>query len=94
MTEEELRDLQERVALVKELTSHPGWELLLDASRHALLKVQVRVIQGKCETYEEYVKECSFGDGVEYMMGLPARLESQLATALEGFYPEEEEEED
>jgi hypothetical protein len=78
MDDEELRDLQERVQVIMDMTSSPGWALLMDAARAALIAKQTRILQGKCETHEEYMAECAFGDGVEYLIGLPNRLQRSL----------------
>lgn len=93
MDEQELRDLQERVALVKEMAAHPGWRMLQDRALHTLLIKQTYIIQGKCKSYEEYLKEVAFTDGVEYLMKLPDRLDLELEMALDNLPPAEDEDE-
>ena len=92
MTEEEFRDLQERVHLIEEMAETPGWGMLLDRARATLLARQTRIVQGKCEDYENYIKETSFGDGIEYVMRLPFKVREELELAAEIRFPEEPDE--
>lgn len=93
MLDEDLRDLQERVALIKEMTAHPGWALLCDRARHTLLIKQTFIIQGKCKDHEAYVKDVAFTDGIEFLMKLPERLDLELEMALDDLPPPADEEE-
>jgi hypothetical protein len=92
MTPEELRDLQERVALVTDMVGDPGWVMLVDRARHTMGTRQVRIVQGKCQDHEEYARECAFVDGMRYVLELPERLELELAQALALIEEEREEE--
>ncbi len=95
MDEKDLRDLGERVELINAMVSQPGWQMLLDRARVTMLYRQTKIIQGRCKDYDDYVKECSFTDGMEFIMTLPQRTQSELDTALaEAEMAIEEEEED
>jgi hypothetical protein len=82
MTDDELRDLQERVSVIVDMTESAGWLLLTDAAHAVLLHKQARIIQGKCATQEDYRADCAFGDGIQYLLGLPLRLQAQLDQEL------------
>jgi hypothetical protein len=93
---EELRGLQERVALVDAIVEEPGWAVLWDRMVATIRVKQLRIVQGKCTDHENYLKECAFLDGVEYVRKLPERMKIeleeytvQLRAATEG-EPEEE----
>lgn len=83
MTDEELRDLQERVQTISDMTASTGWAMLQDAAKAVLVSKQTRIIQGKCDNYEEYKTDCAFGDGVLYLINLPDRLQMRLDQELE-----------
>lgn len=91
---DELRNLQERVEQIEQMTATYGWPLMLDRARHTIGMRSLRVIQGKCETYEEYVHECAFIEGMEYFASLPERINLELERALDDLPPQEDQEED
>lgn len=68
--------------MIDEIVGMQGWEMLLDRARLTQLQKQTRIIQGKCKDYEEYVKECAFTDGMEFLTRLPQRLHLELEMAL------------
>ncbi len=82
MNEKELRDLGERVELINAMSAMPGWQMLLDRARVTMLIRQTKIIQGRCKDHEDYIKECSFTDGMEFIMTLPQRTQAELDTAL------------
>jgi hypothetical protein len=44
--------------------------------------VQTRIVQGKCDSFEQYKTDCAFGDGMEYLLRLPTRLQASLDDEL------------
>ena len=78
MTAEELRELQERVELAEQIVETPGWMMMVDRARVTLLMKQQRIVQGQCKDHEDYVKECSFIEGLDFFMKLPARMRLEL----------------
>ena len=95
MNDEELRDLQERVALIVDMTQSQGWSLFQDAAQHTLEGRQNRVVQGRCDNWEEYKAEVAFTDGMRYVLNLPDTLQARLdqEMQLRREYEEEEAEE-
>lgn len=78
MNAEELRELQERVELAEQIVETPGWMMMVDRARVTLLMKQQRIVQGQCKDHEDYVKECSFIEGLDFFMKLPARMRLEL----------------
>lgn len=90
MSGDELRELQERVARVDSMTADSGWPILLDRARLTILAKQTRIVQGKCSDHEDYVKECAFLEGIEFMIKLPERIAMELELHLDSLPPEPE----
>jgi hypothetical protein len=82
VTDDELRVLQEQVTLIQTMSESQGWWLLVQEARGMLVAKQMKIIQGKCKTYEEYKMDCSFGDGIEYLLKLPTYWQNQLDQEL------------
>lgn len=82
MTDEELRDLKERSATIRELSEHPGWELLKDRARARMFMDQTFLIRGRADDFTAYVKLCAWLDGVSYVLELPDIVEQELQLAL------------
>lgn len=93
MSADELRLLQERAAMVEEMTASHGWPLLLDRARVTIVAKQTRIVQGKCADHEDYVRETAFLDGVEWMISLPQRIQMELELHLGSLAEDEDEEE-
>jgi hypothetical protein len=89
MSEDELRDLRERVQLVDQLAENPGWPMLWDRALVTIAAKQTRVVQGKCVDHEDYVRECGFLEGVEFVRKLPERLRLELEMQVDSLPPEE-----
>ena len=83
MTDEELRELQERVQQILDMTETRGWILLQDAAIGTLQGRQNRIVQGRCENMEDYKAEVSFTNGMRYILNLPATLQSRLEQELQ-----------
>ena len=82
MNAEELRELQERVELVEQIADTPGWMMMLDRARATMVSKQSRIVQGQCRDHEDYVKECSFLEGLDFFTKLPARMRLELDMQL------------
>lgn len=82
MTEEELGDLRERTALIEDMASRPGWEMLRDRALVALYQRQQRLISGRIGSYEDYLKEVAWMDGVSFVLGLPEQARGELDLEL------------
>lgn len=93
MTDGELRELQERVELVGRLVEEPGWALLIDRARATVAGKQSRIVQGKCDDHENYVKECSFLEGMDFFVKLPDRMRLELDMQLAEVAAQAEEDE-
>lgn len=78
--------------MVEEMTASHGWPLLLDRARYTMLQKQTRVVQGKCSDHEDYVKECSFLEGMDFVMSLPSRIQLELEVHLDSMKEQEEDE--
>ena len=80
MTDDERRELIERSHQLKELSKHPGWEVLVDlvyfgpggSSTH-----QRKVISGS-PSWEEYQKDIGFIRGVHFVIEAHERLEAAV----------------
>jgi hypothetical protein len=78
MNDLEYRDLQERSALIEELSKHPGWTMLVDRAHATLAARQQRLIGGRIKDYEEYRAECGFIDGAFFVLHLPNTVNQEL----------------
>jgi hypothetical protein len=94
MATDELRDLQERVALVDELSQSQGWDMLWDRALVTVRAKQLRLVQGKAGSYEDYLRETSFLEGMDFVRKLPERLRLELERVLDDLPPEDEEDEE
>jgi len=98
MTDEELRDLQERNQLVSDLTSHPGWPFFVDFA-HTTMKVSQQRIMSGMKDHMEYIKESGWLAGAFFILDIPEQLRQMLDHELESraemqaYLREEEEEE-
>ena len=51
-------------------------------------------MQGKAADREDYLKECSFLQGIEFVFNLPTRIAMELETAMAELEMQEDEEEE
>jgi hypothetical protein len=79
---DEIRDLQERVALVDTLVEEPGWGVLWDRAFASMQRRHARILGGYCDDHEEYVKEVAWLEGVDYVRKLPGQMKEELAKVL------------
>jgi len=93
MNDEELRDLQERVALIGEMAAHPGWAMLTDRAHHTIALRQQRLLNGKLEDFAEYQKEVAYMDGMFFVLRLPDQVKGELDDEM-GYRAELEEAEE
>lgn len=82
MTDEELRDLQERSQLVADLTQHGGWQLLVDRANLGLWAKQNLVIGGGAKDYEQYKTAIAWMEGAQFVLAVPMLVEQELELEL------------
>lgn len=82
MDETEFRDLQERVALIKDMASHPGWQLLVDRANATMYQKQKWIILGKAKDWDEYQRTVAWMDGLSFVLNLPAAVEQEMSYEL------------
>lgn len=82
MTEQELRDLQERSQLVGDLTNHPGWPLLVDRANLSIFQRQHLLLNG-AKDWEQYREEIMWIRGASYVLKIPALVAEELKTELD-----------
>jgi hypothetical protein len=75
--DDELRDLQERVALIEEMSSHPGWTMLTDRAHATLRSTQQSIINGRLDL-DTYRNRCGFIEGAFFILNLPGAVRSEL----------------
>lgn len=81
MNEEQYRELQERVHVLRELANTSGWLYLTDLANDRLLSHRGRLRRGLLETLEEYKYIAGFVQGAEFILGLPEGAEKLLQEA-------------
>jgi hypothetical protein len=81
--ETEFRDLQERVAMIKEMSSHIGWQMLVDRANATMYQKQKWIILGKAKDWDEYKHAVAWMDGVSFVLGLPAAVEKEMIFELD-----------
>jgi len=81
VNDDELRDLQERCALIAEMAASPGWAMLVDRATASIRVEQQRVLNGKLD-HDTYLKSCAYMDGQFFILQLPGRVAAELANEL------------
>jgi len=93
MNDDELRDLQERVQLITELTQQPGWTMFYDRVAADVEISQRRLMNGHLPDYLEYQKEVAKLNGMLLVLNLPAQVQSELDDEMAARAEQEEPEE-
>jgi hypothetical protein len=83
MNADELRELEERVLQVREMSGTLAWEMLRDRALIRIVSSQRRLIGGRVPNYEEYLKETSFLEGIEFVLTIPQLIQAELDLELE-----------
>lgn len=83
MDDAELRDLQERVQLVRDLIEQPGWPLLIDRANVALWSRQNLLVGGGAKDYEQYKTTVSWMQGAQYVISIPNMIQQEIDSELE-----------
>src|SRR4029077_13948815 len=78
LNDEDFRDVAERTSLIREMTEHPGWAMLLDRASVSLGSRQKALYQGQIENMEDYLKQTSWLEGASFIIGLPAVVQNEL----------------
>jgi hypothetical protein len=81
MTDEELRDLQERCQLISEMAASPGWTLLRDRAAHTIGTSQQRILNGRLD-HNEYIREAGWQAGAFFILDLPGQIVTELENEL------------
>ena len=82
MNDDELRELQERVDVMTTMTETQGWTMLVDAAIAAIEGRRLHVLRGNCASFEEYKADCSFTQGMDFLLALPQRMQASLDLEL------------
>jgi hypothetical protein len=93
VTDDELRDLKERVQLIEEMVATPGWALLQDFAADTLDKRQQAILHGSPGDYTDYQRQIAFLDGAGFVLSLPHKAREGLEEEL-GYRAEVEEAEE
>jgi hypothetical protein len=82
VTDEELRELQERVVAIQDLAAHPGWTYALDRIIHQISIYQNRLIMGKATDHTEYREWVAYTDGLSFVLKLREHTQEELDREL------------
>jgi len=83
MTDEELRELEERVQAIKDLITTNGWVYATDRVRAQIFVKQRQLLLGKAKDFEEYREWVSYTDGLSFLLNLPDAVQAELDFELE-----------
>ena len=81
MDDDEFRDLQERSALIEEISRHPGWDMLVDRAHVTLASMQQSIINGRLNR-SDYKNRCGFVEGAFFVLHLPDKVRKELEEEL------------
>jgi hypothetical protein len=90
VNDDELRGLQERVELIKDMSSHPGWNIAVDRAQAQMYMIQKRMIRGDMKTFEEYKEQVSWMSGCQFFMNIPMMVQEELDRELASRAEEED----
>jgi len=82
MTDEELRDLQERVSVIREMVGRSGWIYAMDRVAHQINIFQNQIILGKAKDHQQYKEWVAYTDGLSFILQLPDKVQSELDREL------------
>lgn len=83
MDENELRELQERVHRIKQLTSSSDWELLRDYCSTMVNAKNRHLLNGNAKTIEEYRADAGWISGAMFVLNAADHLEQKLTMELQ-----------
>lgn len=92
MSADQLRLLQERAASVEEMSSSHAWQMLLGIAADEIEKHSSRIVQGRCKDQADYLRECGYIGGINFVCRLPAALQEELDRYLVEIQEAKEEE--
>ena len=78
MEDNEFRELQERSHLILELTSLPGWIMLMDRANEGIWAKHNLVMSGKLPNFEQYKTTIAWMDGAQYVLAVPDMVQQEL----------------
>jgi hypothetical protein len=80
VTEDEIRDLGERVQQIAELTETIGWALFFDRAKVEITQHQNRILGGRLEE-ADYHREAGWVQGALAIIGLPQQTITEFQRA-------------
>jgi hypothetical protein len=78
LTDEELKELEERDLALLELSRHPGWPVLVRCMNEEVELHRRTVLRGAL-TPEQYIRETGWIAGAEFFADIPARINEMHA---------------
>jgi len=83
VTDEELREMQERVVMIRELKEHRSWPVFEDYLRYKLGLHQRRVMNGSIADITDYKHETGIVRGLTMAITAEAEVERLVEAELE-----------
>ena len=83
MTEDELRDLQERTHQIQQLAKYPEWQMLYDYVSAMVQAKNRSLLNGNARTLEEYRADAGWISGAMFVLQAPERIEEQMKSATQ-----------
>ena len=83
MTDEELREMQERVVQIRELQQHRSWPIYEDWLRHRLQQHQKRILAGNIEDIPTYRHQAGIVAGLTTAIVAANEIEEIVNRELE-----------
>jgi len=80
VTEDELRDLQERALQIRELVRQPGWAILTDYVVAQIDAKNRRILAGRLHP-DDYRVEAGWVQGATFVLGASDQLDRQVEQA-------------
>lgn len=79
MTDNELRELQERAHQIRQLHQQPGWAMLADYAQ-AVKEAKLReLVHGQGRTLEQHREAAGFVQGVQFVLAAADELDKRIA---------------
>jgi len=78
MDDQEFRDLQERSALIEQMSEHPGWAMLIDRAHYTIGAKQQQILKGDIPDYTAYQKAVAYVEGARDVLLLPDKVAREL----------------
>lgn len=76
--QDEFSVLAERAQLVDEFANSQAWELIADYARHLSVADQRKILEGRCENWDEYQELTGKLKGIQLVLRAPAILRAKV----------------